>query len=218
VSVFSRPDSPYWWLFLETTKTKEKTEFKIGATTAQRQDSRRLALDRYHQRMNELAARLYQLPSAQPAIRFDKYAATYATDTIAHHKGAGRERELLKNLRAFFDDDLLTAIDPDRVRAYITRRTPKASARTINREIDLLKSMLRDAAPKYLASSPIKGMRRLNVVKPKRRLLSVAEERKLLKVGDSQDRAILILGIDTMVRLGDLLDIRRADRVGRGSM
>jgi hypothetical protein len=30
---------------------------------------------------------------------------------IAHHKGAERERELLKPLVAYFGDDLLTAID-----------------------------------------------------------------------------------------------------------
>jgi hypothetical protein len=72
MGIFTRPDSPYWWLFLETTKQKEKTEIRIGETTAQRKDSRRVATDRYHQRMNELAARLYQLPTARPAIRFAK--------------------------------------------------------------------------------------------------------------------------------------------------
>ncbi len=214
MGVFKRPDSPYWWLFLETTKTKEKTELKIGTTTAQRRDSRKLAEDRYHQRMNELAARLYKLPSAQPAIRFDKYAETYAADVISHHRGARRELELLKNLRAFFGDDLLTMVDVDRARAYISSRKAKASARTINREIDLLKGMLRDACPKYLAASPLVGMKRLHAITPKRRLLSKAEERKLLSVGDRQDRALLILGIDTLIRLTDLLDIERGDHIG----
>jgi integrase len=215
MGVYARPDSPYWWLYLETTHQKERTSFKIGDTATQRRDSRRLAEDRYHQRMNELAARLYKLPSAQPSIRFAKYALTYAADTIAHHAGATRELELLKNLRAFFDDDLLSGIDQDRVKAYHTHRKAKASARTINREIDLLKAMLRDAVPKYVNTSPLAGMRRLRVTPPRRRLLSYAEERQLLKAcEDAQDRAILILGIDTMIRLGDLLDLQRSDRAG----
>lgn len=215
MGIYSRPDSPYWWLWLETTQSKERTEIVVGTTTTQRQDSRRLATERYHQRMNELAARLYKLPSAQPAIRFAKYAGTYETDTIAHRGGAIRERELLKNLRAFFDDALLSAIDPERVKAYHTHRKPKASARTINREVDLLKAMLRDAVPKYLAASPLVGMKRLRTIPPRRRLMSDAEQTQLLEAcEDSQDRAIFILGWDTLIRLGDLLDLARGDRDG----
>jgi len=214
LGVFTRPDSPWWWLYLETTKRKERTKIKIGQTTAQRHDSRRLANELYHQRMNELAARLYKLPTAQPAIRFEKYAATYAADVIEHHRGKRRELELLVPLVRYFRDDILSTIDRDRVRAYMTARKQKVSARTVNREIDLLKAMLRDAVPKYLTTSPVVGLKRLPIVTPKRRLLKPAEERKLLKVGDEQDRAIIILGIDTLMRLGDLLDLELTDRDG----
>jgi hypothetical protein len=213
MGVFTRPDSPWWWLYLETTREKERTDIKVGTTVAQRHDSRKLADDRYHQRMNELAARLYKLPSAQPAIRFAKYADAYAINTIPHHKGAGRELEMLKALRGFFGDDLLTAIDQDRVKAYHTHRRPTCVARTINREVDLLKAMLRDAVPKYLTASPLVGMKRLRTVKPKRRLMTPSEDQKLLAVGDAVDRALLILaGRDGLIRLGDLLDLQRTDR------
>ncbi len=215
MGVYTRDDSPYYWLYLETTEQRERTDVRVGKTTSQRHDSRRLADELYHQRMNELAARLYKLPSAQPAIRFEKYADTYARDVIPHHRGARRELELLKPLRAFLDRDLLTAIDQDRVRRYMTARTATAGARTINREIDLLKAMLRDAAPKYLTASPLVGMKRLRTIPPKRRLMTAAEERKLLKAGDKIDRALLILGVDCLLRLGDLLDLQRTDRRGR---
>ena len=56
MGIFRRPDSPYWWLWLETTRQKERTDVRIGTTTTQRKDSRKMAEDRYHQRMNELAA------------------------------------------------------------------------------------------------------------------------------------------------------------------
>jgi integrase len=229
MGVYTRPDSPYWWLHLETTKERERTEFPVGTTTAQRRDSRRLAEALYHQRMNAVAARLYRLPSAQPAIRFAKYAETYLTNVISHRKGAQREGEILLLLVAFFGEDLLTSIDQDRVRAYYTARrqtvTPATAhhapahrqmvtANTVNREVDLLKTMLRDAAPKYLPVSPIVGMKRLKIIKPKRRLLKTEEETQLLAAGDPQDRAILILGIDTLARLGDLLELQRVDREG----
>ncbi len=214
MGVFTRPDSPFYQLYLETTKQKESTDILIGETIAQRRDSRQIASDRYHQRMNELAARLYKLPSAQPAIRFEKYAATYKTDIIAHRRGAEREREMLKPLVAFLGDDLLAAIDQDRARAYMTERRKKASARTVNREIDLLKGMLRDAVPKYLRENPLHEMKRLTTNPITRRLMAHEEEAKLLKVADPVERAFLILGVDGLVRQGDLLDLRRADRAG----
>jgi hypothetical protein len=218
MGVFTRPDSPYWWLFLETTKQKERTEIRIGQTTAQRQDSRKLALDRYHQRMNELSARLYKLPSATPAIRFTNYAESYARDVIAHRRGAIRETDALAPLRGFFGDDLLSAIDPDRVRAYHTHRRTgvrPAAARTVNREVDLLKGMLRDAVPKYLNASPLTNMKRLRVVPPRRRFVTDAEFARLLAVcEDAQDRAVLLLGRDPLVRLGDILDVQASDRDG----
>jgi hypothetical protein len=212
MGVFLRPDSPVWWLWLETTSQKERTDIRIGTTTIQKRESRALAEDRYHQRMNELAARLYKLPTATPAIRFAKYAETYQTDTIAHHKGAERERELLKPLVAFLGNDLLTAVDKDRTKAYMTARRRHVAAVTVNREIDLLKAMLRDAVPKYLSASPIVGLARLKTLKPRRRLLLPAEEKRLLKVADPVERALLILGIDCLIRLGDLLDLQPTDR------
>ena len=217
MGIFTRPESRYWQLYLETTKQKEPTDIRIGTTVTQQRESRRLAEDRYHQRMNELAARLYKLPSAQPAIRFAKYATAYATDTIAHRAGARREQEIVKHLIAFFGDDLLTAIDRERVTQYHTHRktsTPPAGANTINREVDLLKGMLRDAVPKYLPQSPLAGMPRLRTIPPRRRLLSTDEEARLLANGDVQDRAILVLGLETMMRLGDLLDLERRDHTG----
>lgn len=218
MGVFTRPDSPWYWLWLETAppgQEREKTQIRVGTTVAQRHDSRKLAEDLYHQHMNEIAKRVHRLPVERAAIRFEKYADSYGTDTIARHAGARRERELLKTLRAFFDDDFLTAIDRDRVRTYHTHRAATVAHRTINREVDLLKAMLRDAVPKYLEASPLVGMRRLRVTPPKRRLLSATEEGKLLQAcEDAQDRAILILGIDTLIRLGDLLELERTDRAG----
>lgn len=212
MGAFTRPDSKYWWLYLETTRHKERTAFLVGKTKTQQRDSKILATTRYHQRMNELAARLYRLPSAQPAIRFDKYADTYAVDTIAHHRGARREIDALKPLRAFFGNDLLTAIDVDRAKAYQTWRRATVSAVTVNREVGVLKGMLRDAVPKYLTASPLVGMKFLKGTTPKRRLTTATDEAKLLAVGDASDRAILILGLDCLIRLGDLLDLKRSDR------
>jgi hypothetical protein len=58
VGAYTRPDSPWWWLWLKTAprgQQKERTTVRVGTTVAQRRDSRRIAEDFYHHRMNELA-------------------------------------------------------------------------------------------------------------------------------------------------------------------
>lgn len=220
MGTYTRSDSPWWWLWLETAPPgaqKEKTAVRVGHTVTDRHDSKLKAEAVYRKRMDELAARIHRLPTARPTIRFEKYADTYKTDVIAHHKGAEREREILQVLVTAFGEELLHTIDADRVRQWMTTRSGPVSAVTVNREVDLLKSMLRDAVPKYLEASPIRGMKRLKRGRvPRRRLLSEKEERRLLKAAkaDPQDYALIVLGIDTMVRLGDLLDLRRRDRHG----
>jgi len=214
VSVFSRPDSKYWWLYLETTRQKERTDIRIGTTVAQRRDSRKLADDRYHQRMNEVAARLYRLPTARQAIRFLAYSEVYERDVVPHHRGAGRELEILKHLRAFFGSTLLSLIDQDLVRGYMTDRRKTVSANTVNREVCLLKAILKSAVPKYLDASPAAGMKALPTVPPTRRFMTPAEEGRLLKHLAKDDAAIFLIGRDALVRLGDILDLQWADDRG----
>lgn len=214
MGIYTRPDSPYWWLYLETTKQKERTDILIGETAAQRKDARRLADETYQRRMLEIAEQKIR-PLAAPQIRFSAYAEPYARDVIPLRRGARRELEMLKPLRRFFDGDLLSKITADRVRTYMAERSKTVQPRTFNREVDLLKGMLRDAVPVYLAVSPIAGMKRIKPAPVKRRYLTRAEEKLLLKAcEDDQDRALFILGIDTMIRLGDLLDLERTDRAG----
>ena len=216
MGIYKRPDSPYWWLYFETTKQKERSVILIGETAAQKLDAKRLAKEAYQRRMLELAEQVVKrLPDRPAMVRFSVYAETYARDVIPLRRGGRRELEMLKPLRRFFDADLLSKITADRVRAYLADRSQTVQPRTVNREVDLLKGMLRDAVGTYLEVSPIVGLKRLKAPPVKRRLLLPAEEKKLLKVcADDQDKAIFVLGIDTMIRLGDLLDLERSDRDG----
>lgn len=213
MGVYRRSDSPFWWYFNEKTKEKVKTEFRVGLTTSQRKDSKQHAEDLYHQVMNEQAKGIHRLHHDRPAIRFAAYAGPYETDVIDHRAGAQREKELLKHLIDFFGEDLLTKITKTRVGQYHTHRKAHAAARTINREVDLLKVMLRDAVPEYLAASPIVGMKRLRIVPPRRRYVSVEEFDRLVKVcEDQEDTALLLLARDGLPRLKDIVGFQHTDR------
>jgi integrase len=215
MGVYARKDSPFWWYQVEGTKQRTKTEFRVGSTSTERKDSKKLAEAVYLRAQTAHATRRHRLPMPLQESLFKAYAKAYEP-TLAGHRGADRERELLKPLLAFFGTIPLTAIDRDFVSRYLQHRLKAGvAASTANREVDLLKIMLRDAAPKYLDVSPLVGMKRLKSAARRRRTLSHAEETRLLTVAtDPQDHALLVLGIDTLVRLGDLLDVQRGDREG----
>jgi hypothetical protein len=57
MGIFTRPDSPFWWLYLETTKRRERTKILVdrGAPANRQAAARRAAEARYAARMLELA-------------------------------------------------------------------------------------------------------------------------------------------------------------------
>ena len=77
-----------------------------------------------------------------------------------------------------------------------------------------MKGILQSAVPRYLGRSPLFGLKRLRVTKPSKRLVEPEEEDRLLAELDPVDRAIHIMGTDTLCRLGNILDLRREDDHG----
>ncbi len=94
------------------------------------------------------------------------------------------------------------------------RVLPPPSARTVNREVDLLQQILAAGVPKYYAVSPLAGLADLDVTPPVRRTMHPDEERRVLAALEPVDRAILLMGLDTLTRLGDILDLQRTDDHG----
>lgn len=218
MGVYRRADSPYWYLWLEKApkgQQRIRTDITIGVTKDERDASREAAQTLYHAKMLHAGKVSHGLIEERPIVTFAEYARTYARDVISHHKGKTREEEILVSLCKGFGAMALHAIDREAVSAWMTVRRRAVSANTVNREVGLLKSMLRDAAPKYIQASPLAGMKLLTVVANRRRLLQWDEEARLLMAcQDTQELALLVLGIDTMIRMGDLLDLRRTDRRG----
>jgi integrase len=227
VGVYTRKDSPWWWLWLERPGQpglRERTAIRHEApTAAQRKALRDLAEAAYRVRMAELARGTYALPGARPAITFARFADWYEAHVSAHQAGAVREREILTTLRATFGPLALADVTRDRVREWMTRRSQTVRPATVNRELDLLKSLLREAVPAYLETSPVAGMRRLPAKRPagtdaaddEVRVLTHEEETRLLEaLSDPRDRALVLAAIDTMARLSSLLGLTWRDDRG----
>jgi hypothetical protein len=90
MGVFTRPDSPYFYLYLEPIGEKESTDIRRDARTPeQRKDNKQRAIDRYHARLQEIADG--PKPDAKPERLFREQAAWYALHVLPTHKGKERE-------------------------------------------------------------------------------------------------------------------------------
>lgn len=217
MGIYKRPDSLFFWYRIEGTPHRRSTGVPVeGGSPAMNKELKRQALELYAARAGDAARGKHGLPTKlSKAPTFNVFSTWYLTHVISKHRGDERERWTIGLLQKTFDGMTLDKITRKKVEEFATTRSATVRASSVNREIDLLKSMLRKAAELgHIDASPIVRMKRLRVVPPKRRLLQPAEERRLLAAADPVERALLILGRDTLVRMGDLLDLKRSDRRG----
>jgi integrase len=224
--------SPFYWIrcprpgmrpFCESTKIPVD-----GPTAAKRKENRQLAEAAYAAKMGDLARARYALPAREIQAESDRtfraWLGWYRDHVAATHRGVERERETLTR----FDRDLgalrIADVTVGRVREWITARLAQRgpsgrpiSPATVNRELDILKSVLRVAAEHgWIEESPISGMPRLHAPTPQRRVMTPDEESRILAAMlRPVDRALLIMAMDTLCRLGDCLDLRWTDDLGQ---
>lgn len=216
MGVYIRPDSKYFQLLLERPGEKPiRKPTKIPhspPTPRQRAENKRTAEQRYHEEMTALARGDIGAHDGYTQA-FAELAAWYREHRLPKRRGAEREQDLLTHLERFFSTLLLRSFSHARVDEYETHRLKqKAAPGTINRETDLLKSMLRIAAEnQWCPADLIRGKKRLHVPKLGKARLTPAQETAILHaIPHPNDRALLIMGLDTLARKGDLLDFQTA--------
>lgn len=217
MGVFEKKGSPHWHVWIDgARKPRINTKIPIGETADDRKKSRRLAEQVYYQLMADRAKQRFGLPRELPARSFIEHRAWYADHVSALKRGTDRELSMLKQLGLFFDEDQLTDIDQARVREWRAWRLQAVSASTIRREEALLKHVLTTAVPTYLTANPLTGLARVRVADTDTRVLSRDEERRLLEaLTDPQDRALVLCALDTLLRLGNVRTLQRAQDHGR---
>lgn len=230
MSLYRRPGSPFWWIRLPRPRQRplrESTKIAIHAATApQRQENKQLAERVYHARLGDLARARHALPAAAPGAdgeRLETWLTWYEHHVTSTHRGADREREILRRLRADFGGLRLPDVTRTVVTEWMTARAQATtgpqtrrrpiSAQTVNREVNVLKAAIAAAAAHgKIPASPLVGMPRLHEVTPPRRLMTRDEERRILAaIRRPDDRALLIMALDTLCRLSDCLDLRRTE-------
>src|SRR6185295_1085988 len=210
------------------------TGIQIGFTATERKDSLEKAKKVYHAAELKAGLLLNGQPAPADPLTFRTFAAWYELHEIPQHRGAYRERQILPRLVEAFGDVLLTEMTPALVIEWRTTRLktptrvahyggpkgkphtfPAPTPRTVNREVGLLQQIMTAAVDAgHLTASPLTGLADLAAAPIRRRTMGLDEERRLLPELAVDDRAILLVGLDALVRLGDILDLRREDDHG----
>jgi site-specific recombinase XerC len=219
MGLYQRHDSKYWWMLVESTGKKSSTRVLLDAPTAEaRKQQKALAHGVYLRAMNAAVGRQHDLPVPdRERISFRKYSEWYETHVIAKHRGAIRERQILAVLRARLGAILLHDISEQTVSEFETTRLADGlRPGAVNREVALLKAMLTKAVPEHLSVSPLIGRKLLRAIKPTKRIIKTADEeaRLLAELTDPRDQALYIVAVDSLIRLSNVLDLRRDEDKG----
>lgn len=182
---------------------------RTSGSPAQTKELRRQAEAYYADRMATLAKTRHEPDKER--ISYRALSTWYQTHHAAHLRGVSRVNSMLGQLGVYFDRFAsVAAIRVEDVTEWMTWRKRQVSPATVNRELDVLKSVLRSAVPRYLSVSPASELRRFRVVETERRVLTPDEEARLLAVGTEVDQAWIVLALDTLLRLSNTVDSKWA--------
>lgn len=213
MSVYERKDSPFYWMYLEGSGQQQRsTGIRCDATAPAVRKANRAAADAiYHAAMTALAKGRAGLPIDSKET-FQTFSDWYEAHKISKHKGKDRERTILEvHLRPYFGAMLLGDIRPRVWIEYETKRLKDGIVQnTVGRELALMKSILESAVGEYLELNPLGGVKRKTTkILPKRTITADEEKRLLKEITDPEIRDLYLVGVGTLLRQQNLVDLRR---------
>lgn len=217
MSIFTRPDSPFFWLWIEgASRPRVNTKIPIGTTPDLQRENRKLAEQAYTALMGDKARQRFRLPDpGREGRTFKQHREWYAVHITPQKRGRVRERSMLTKLGLFFDTYELTAVDPTLAFEWRTWRLQAVAVSTVHREEAVLRHLLKTAVPKYLDHHPLLGTGRLRPRRTDTRILTIEEEDRLLAaLQTDQDRALITCALDTLLRLSNVVTLTRTQDHG----
>lgn len=182
-----------------------------GGSAEQNRNLRKQAESIYAVAQADAAKRRAGIAVRKPVVSYSKFSEWFETNTTSHQRGHDKAASMLRRLHQHFGHvaDIAT-IDQADVIEWMNTRSKQVGKGTVNRELDVLKSLLKAAVPRHLDASPIAGLRRFRVEEMEPRVLTPDEEQRLLAVACDADKAWLVMGIDTLMRLSNIVFLKWA--------
>jgi hypothetical protein len=216
MGLYTRPDSPWFWMFLEGTRKKERIAIRRDAADPDVRRTNRTAAEAiYHARMTQLAKQRVGLPVERPRT-FNEQADWFDTHVIATHDSHRAERSILSALRADFGTLQLADVRPARLKEYEAALIEKGRKRsTITRHLTLAKAIVASAVGDYIEVSPLAGYKHRRAKFAPKRTVEATEEPALLKellTLDLELHDLYVVGVGTLLRQENLVTLQRAQR------
>jgi integrase len=211
MGLYVRPDSDFWWCRIEGSSIRRSTgvPHSGGSAKADAELRRRAELIYADAQSKHALAVAGLAPKPKPIIGFQKFATWFEANVLVHQRGRERGESMLRQLGLYFNRITdLRAFDDALVREWMTWRRTQVQPGTVNREYDVLTSLLRAAVPTYLDAYPLRDVRRLRTPEREARVLTFEEEQRLLDAAGPGDKAFLLAALDTLLRLGSLLSLK----------
>lgn len=220
MAVITRPNSPYYWINYKPPGAKQiriSTRILVKASSPeQSKENRRLAEAVFDTLLGDLARRRFKLPSAGRRT-FKAQAEWYRTHRLETHRGKRQEGQRLDQLVAAFGDLALEAITPTAWDEYRSRRLKEVSVNTVGNELTVMKLVLASAIGQWIDVSPLASVRRRKEKLPPKRTITRQEEPAFvaaLAASDPEIRDLYLVGVGTLLRQSNLLELRRHEHRG----
>jgi integrase len=166
--------------------------------------NKRVAQKILNMRLAEIIEGRFRLPKTNPP-RLEQFSEEFL-DSIRHQNTRKRYASSVSNLQAHFGDAKLTEISAERIDEFKdSRLTSKIRAATVNRDLAVLRRMLRIAERRRLiTATPFRDVEMLEERKERRlpHILTYAEEEEFLAVAPDFICVLAILILDTGLRSG----------------
>lgn len=206
MGLYHRPRSKFWWMAYTA---DGRPHCESSGTT-----NKRLAQKILSMRLAEIIEGRFRLPKSNPP-RLEQFSEEFL-DSIRHQNTRKRYASSVANLRTHFGDAKLTEINAERIDEFKdSRLASKVRAATVNRDLAVLRRMLRIAERKRLiTSTPFREVEMLEERKDRKQphILTFHEETKLLAAASDLIRVLAILILDTGLRSGrEALALKWAD-------
>lgn len=144
--------------------------------------------------------------------RFDSMAKEYLKYSEVNKRSYKTDVGFIKNLRSHFGGKRLSEITAKMIEEYKIGRSHQVKPATVNRELACLKHMFTMAIKWHKATTnPVKEVRLLREPAGRLRVLSREEEENLLTASASHLKPIIITGLNTGMRRGEVLNLAWED-------
>jgi integrase len=166
--------------------------------------NKRLAQKILNKRLGEIIEGRFQLPNSNPP-RLQQFSEDFL-ESIRHNNTKKRYASSIANLRAHFGDVRLSDFNLERIEQFkYARLSVKVRAATVNRDLAVLRQMLKIAERKRLIrSAPFREIEMLEERKERRQphILTFDEEKRLLAAAADHIQVLAILILETGLRSG----------------